>query len=48
LFQDEEERANMIKIAEMQKSLVMDEAQKMESMVEWKARIMGISLNDAV
>jgi hypothetical protein len=32
----------------MQKSLVMDEAQKMESMVEWKARIMGISLNDAV
>jgi len=47
LFQDEEERANMIKIAEMQKSLVIDEAKKMETMVEWKARILGISLDDA-
>jgi hypothetical protein len=48
LFQDEEERANMIKIAEMQKSLVADEAKKMETMVEWKARILGISLDDAI
>jgi len=48
LFQDEEERANMVKIAEMQKSLVADEAKKMETMVEWKARILGISLDDAV
>ena len=48
LFQDEEERANMVKIAEMQKSLVTDEAKKMETMVEWKARILGISLDDAV
>lgn len=48
LFQDEEERANMIKIAEMQKSLVTDEAKKMETMVEWKARILGISLDDAI
>jgi hypothetical protein len=48
LFQDEEERANMVKIAEMQKSLVADEAKKMETMVEWKARILGISLDDAI
>lgn len=48
LFQDEEERANMIKIAEMQKSLVAEEAKKMETMVEWKARILGISLDDAI
>ena len=48
LFQDEEERANMIKIAEMQKSLVTEEGKKMETMVEWKARILGISLEDAV
>ncbi len=48
LFQDEEERANMIKIAEMQKALVADEANKMETMVEWKARILGISLDDAI
>lgn len=48
LFQDEEERGNMIKIAEMQKLLVTEEGRKMESMVEWKARILGISLDDAV
>lgn len=48
LFQDEEERGNMIKIAEMQKLLVTQEGKKMESMVEWKARILGISLDDAV
>ena len=48
MFQDEEERANMVKIAEMQRSLVKDEAQRLESMVEWKARILGISLDDAV
>lgn len=38
----------MIKIAEMQKLLVTEEGRKMESMVEWKARILGISLDDAV
>lgn len=48
MFQDEEERSNMIKIAEMQKSLVASEARNMESMAEWKARILGISLDDAV
>ena len=48
MFQDEEERVNMIKIAEMQKSLVMAEGKNMESMAEWKARILGISLDDAV
>lgn len=48
MFQDEQERSNMIKIAEMQKSLVMAEGKNMESMVEWKARILGISLDDAV
>lgn len=48
MFQDEEERANMVKIAEMQRSLVKDEAQRLESMSEWKARILGISLDDAV
>lgn len=48
MFQDEEERNNMIKIAEMQRSLVKDEAQRLESMAEWKARILGVSLDDAV
>lgn len=48
MFQDEQERVNMVKIAEMQRSLVRDEAEKLENMAEWKARILGISLNDAV
>lgn len=48
MFQDEQERVNMIKIAEMQRSLVRNEAEKLENMAEWKARILGISLNDAV
>lgn len=42
-FQDEEERNNMVKIAEMQKQLVSDEANRLEGMEEWKARILGIS-----
>jgi hypothetical protein len=47
-FQDEEERANMVKIAEMQKELVRDEAKRLEGMDEWKARILGLSINDVV
>jgi hypothetical protein len=42
-FQDEEERNNMVKIAEMQKQLVSEEANRLEGMEEWKARILGIS-----
>ena len=47
-FQDEEERANMVKIAEMQKKLVREEAHKMEGMDAWKARILGISQEDVI
>lgn len=47
-FQDEEERANMVKIAEMQKALVKDEAHRLEGMAEWKARILGISQEDVI
>lgn len=47
-FQDEEERFNMVKIAEMKKALVKEEAEKIEGMAEWKARIMGISIEDAI
>ncbi|NDG51979.1 MAG: hypothetical protein EBY39_02985 [Flavobacteriia bacterium] len=48
LFQEEEERAIMIKMAEMQKSLIKDEADRMEDMPAWKARILGISKSDAI
>jgi len=47
-FQQEEERLLMIKMAEMQKEIVYEEADKLEKMVEWKARILGISKYDAV
>lgn len=47
-FQDEEERVNMVKIAEMQKALVKNEAQRLEGMAEWKARILGLDMEDAI
>jgi hypothetical protein len=47
-FQDEEERANMVKIAEMQKQLVADEANRLEGMDAWKARILGISKDHVI
>jgi hypothetical protein len=48
LFQDEEERKLMIKMAEMQKKLVQREADRVEKMPEWKARVLGISKEDAI
>ena len=38
----------MIQIAEMQKQAVEDEAEKMENMSSWKARILGVSKEDAI
>jgi hypothetical protein len=46
LFQEEEERKVMIKIAEMQKEIVADEAENIESMPDWKARVLGLRKND--
>ena len=48
LFQDEKERNMMIQIAEMQKQAVQDEAEKFENMSSWKARILGVSKEDAI
>ena len=48
LFQDEKERSMMIQIAEMQKQAVQDEAEKFENMSSWKARILGVSKEDAI
>lgn len=42
IFQDEEERKRMIKIANMQQEAVKEEAKRFEDMPEWKARILGI------
>lgn len=48
LFQEEEERKNMIRIAEMQKLAVKEECERLEGMAEWKARILGISPEDVI
>ena len=48
LFQDEHERKMMIQIAEMQKKVIKDEADRLENMSSWKARILGISKQDAI
>lgn len=46
LFQEEEERNVMVKMAEMQKKIVSVEADKIEQMPEWKARVLGIGRED--
>jgi len=48
LFQEEEEREIMIKMAEMQNRVIEEEADRLESMPSWKARILGISKGDAI
>jgi hypothetical protein len=47
-FQIEEERKRMIELAEMQKKLVEEESERLDNMESWKARILGISKNDAI
>jgi len=48
LFQDEEERKLMIKMSEMQKKVVQREADTIETMPDWKARVLGITKEDAI
>jgi hypothetical protein len=48
LFQEQDERNNMVRIAEMQKELVKDEAHRLEGMAEWKARVLGVNMDDVV
>jgi len=48
LFQDEEERKLMIKMADMQKQSVRAEADEIEKMSDWKARVLGITKEDAI
>ncbi len=48
MFQTEEEREVMVKIAEMQKAMIREEADRLESMPEWKARVLGIGKDDVI
>tara|TARA_R110000824_G_scaffold360279_3_gene547992 strand:- start:375 stop:1424 length:1050 start_codon:yes stop_codon:yes gene_type:complete len=43
LFQDEEERKVMVRIAELQKRAVKERADEFEKMPEWKSRVLGIT-----
>ena len=43
----EEERKRMVELAEMQKKLVEEEIVRLDNMDSWKARILGISKQDA-
>ena len=47
-FQDAEERRNMIKIAEMQRAVIKKEAERLETMEEHKARILGIDRDEVI
>lgn len=48
LFQEEEERGVMLKIAELQKQAAREETERLESMPDWKARVLGISKEDVI
>ena len=48
LFQEEQERETMVRIAEMQKEAVKQEAERLEGMAEWKARVLGIGQQDVI
>lgn len=48
LFQEEQERMIMLKRAEIQKQLVVEVADEIESMSAWKARVLGISKSEAI
>lgn len=48
LFQEEEERKNMVRIAEMQKQVIKEEAKRLEGMAAWKARVLGIGIQDVL
>lgn len=48
LFQDEKERELMLKMANMQKEAVKEEAARIESMPAWKARVLGIRREDII
>jgi phage gpG-like protein len=48
LFQAEEERKIMLKIAARQRQAVSEETDILENMPEWKSRVLGISKDDVI
>lgn len=47
-FQNEEERTRMIKVAQLRTKLVKDEAERFESLDEFRARIFGIGIDELI
>lgn len=48
LFQQEEGRKRMVAMAEKQKLIVSQDAERLENMDSWKARVLGISKEEAI
>ena len=48
LFQEQEQREIMVKMAEMQKQIIQKEADEIESMSDWKSRVLGVRKDDVV
>jgi phage gpG-like protein len=48
LFQEEEERNIMLKMAEMQKQVIQEAADELEKMPEWKSRVLGVRKTDVI
>ena len=48
MFQDEEERQHIAKMAKLKQMDVRKEVERLESMDEWKARVLGISQDDVI
>lgn len=48
LFQEEEERKIMVRMAEMQQQTIKEEAEVIEKMPQWKSRVLGISKEDVI
>ena len=48
VFQNESDRKRMVEMAEKQKLLIEEEADQLERMDVWKARVLGISKDDVI
>ena len=48
VFQNETDRKRMVEMAEKQKLLIKEEADSLERMDVWKARVLGISKDEAI
>lgn len=48
VFQNETDRKRMVEMAEKQKLIIAEEADRIENMDVWKARVLGISKDEAI